>query len=174
MAALSLILFTALSMNTMIACAATAQAQMQVSAQGVATISFRMIDEPDDYQVEDDGENDQEGSDHEGSQHANDHHKEKSHMILIKDHIELAVTSNSIEGYALVIEALEYGPYRGARIRIKGRKDIHLHAGESARVIIREGVNKRGVIKLKIILTVFPDAKPGRYPWPINVFAIPL
>jgi len=162
-------------MNTISAGAATARSLMQVSAQGIVVISFNVIDEPDYYRVgNDDEENGHAEGYHKEKHHKERHHQATRHALLVKDYVELAITSNSKAGYALVIEAGEFGPYRSAQVSLKGYENIFLAAGESARIIIREGGNTRDVKKLKVTLSIPSGAQQGKYPWPINVSALPL
>jgi len=156
-------LLMAASMN--IASSGSATGQLHVSAQAVAMLGFRLIEEPRYYHVE---------KKHKKKQHDEDDHKEKNHDFTIKKHIKFAVTSNNREGYALILEAVESGPYREARIRIKSHKDIYLHAGQVLQIPLRGLASTTDIRKLKVILTIPASARPGTYPWPINVSVIPL
>jgi len=158
-----------------IASAGSATGQLHVSAQAVATLGFRLIEEPRYYHVEKQHKKKQhDEDDHRKKRHGEDGHKEKNHAFTIKKHIKFAVTSNNREGYALILEAVESGPYREARIRIKSHKDIYLHAGQVLQIPFRGLTSTTDIRKLKVILTIPASARPGTYPWPINVSAIPL
>jgi len=158
-----------------IAYAGSSTGQLHVSAQAVATLSFRLIDEPHYYRVEGgDGESrhDEDADREEKRKEAG--HKKEGHDFTIKESLKLAVTSNSRAGYAMVLEAMDSGPYREARIRIEGRGDIELHAGQLAQVPFRGLQSSRDIRTLKVTLTIPSDARPGTYLWPIHVSVVPL
>jgi len=161
------------SINT--AYAGSSTGQLHVSAQAVATLSFRLIDEPHYYHIGDryrDKQHDEDEGQEEKRKEAG--HKKEGHDFTIKKSLKLAVTSNSRAGYAMVLEAIDSGPYRMARIRIEGRNDIELHAGQLAQVPFRGFQSSKNIRMLKVKLTIPSDARAGTYLWPIRVSVVPL
>jgi len=175
--ALSLILL--MTVGAHVAHGGSSKGDLRVYANAVESLSLEELKEPRYFEVS--REMVKRGSrlskdkdDDDGRSEGRQHSKRDKNDVTVKKEISILVTTNSSGGYALVIQAADIGVYTAARIKIRGYGEVRLRAGESTQVPVRNERGKRDVRRLEVTLIVSKDAKPGKYPWPINVSAIPL
>ena len=168
-----------LALGSLPSYAGSAEGQLRVSAQAVASLSFEVLKEPRYFKVERKRhQRDSRSSKDKDDDESKDHHSSKhgKHDSIIKKHIIVFVKTNSRDGYALLIQAVESSVYRYASIDIEGHGNVSLREGQSLEVPIRRrSINgKSDLTRLKVRLSISHDARQGKYPWPISVSAIPL
>ena len=158
--------------------AGSAEAQLRVSVQAVESLAFEVLKEPHYYKVsskmsrrsqhEDKGQDDSESDDR------HHHHQSYTRDSKVTKHVRILVTTNSKNGYALMIQSSSSSVYLSARIRLKGHNDIHLQPGESMQVVVGRIIGYTDLKELEVTLHIAHKANPGKYVWPINVSAIAL
>jgi len=169
--------------------AASSQTTLQVSARAVASLSFTVIEEPSHFRIRQgkdidghdrrskdrsDLDDEDERASKERTGRDDEDKRRQSGQTSVRERIVVSVTTNSSNGYALQFQAAQLSAYRSARIKIKGIGTVTLRPGESAQLPVRKLTQQADVRTITVVLKISSKAKPGRYPWPINVSAIPL
>ncbi len=171
------------------ATAASSQATLHVSVRAVASLSFKVIEEPSRFRIRkgkdtdehersskdrSDREDEHERSSKDRSDRDGEHEERRqAGQTSVRGLMVVSVSTNNSNGYALQFQAAKLPVYNSARIEIKGLGAITLRPGESAQIPVRKP-GRRDVRTIKVVLKIPSKAKPGSYPWPINVSAIPL